>query len=179
MPRPKALSPNEAKRTLVHRFGPRVNRLRQIAVRFGLRPYRVWLVWFEWTGDQVGEGVEREFYREEILPTPEFTDNTRFLFLSAGATTEGEFMLRRVDPTLGELLLSGNLTPGTISGSPCPDERGGTGPVTFQILVREDGRSGDEEDLIHRWFTLSKEPFRKAGQLDWDIRLTRVDRQGT
>lgn len=173
MPRPKPLSPSEAKRTLVHRFGPRVNRLRQLAVRFGLNPYRVWLVWFQWTGEQIGEGERQEVRREEILPTPELTLNTRFMWMNAGRVEDGQFMLRRVDPTLGEALLSGKLHPGLVTGSPCPNEGGP--PTSFLFLVREDGRSGD--DVVERWFTLASMPYRRAGALDWDVQLTQVMHQ--
>ena len=173
MPRPKALSPAEAERTLVHRFGKRVNRLRQIAVRFGLRPYRVWMVWYQWTGDAVGEGTQEEVKREEILPTPDVVDSTKFLFLTGGKVDDGMMVMRKVDPTLGEMLLNGQLYAGDVPGSPCPDETTG-GPTQFYFLVKEDGRSPGV--VMERWFTLVGTPFRKAGQLDWDLTIQQVSR---
>lgn len=169
MPIPKPLSPSEASKTLVHRFGHRANRLRQLAVKFGLRPYRTFLVWFRWSGEEIGEGVETEYHREEILPTPKLQDATRYLWLTGGKIEDGIMILSKVNPLLGEAFLRGKLMPGQITGSPCPDEAGP--PTKFRILVVEDGRSGEvQED----WFTLVGKPFRQPGKLDWDIKIQRV-----
>lgn len=172
MPVPKALTPQQASRTFVHRFGAKANRLRQLATKFGLRPYRTFLVWFRWTGEEVGEGVEREVHRDEILPTPKVTDATRYMFLVAGKIDDGIMILSRVNPLLGEGLLSGRLHPGQITGSPCPDEAGP--PMSFRFMVKEDGRSSGEVE--EHWFTPVGMPFRMPGKLDWNIKIQQVSK---
>ena len=190
MPKPKALNPFEARQTFVHRFGKRVNRLRQIPVRFGLRPYRTFLVWFRWTGMRPGEGELEEIARREIIPTPTVTEAPHYLFMDVGRSNQGDMKLLRVDPTLDEQFLRGYLYSviggGGGSGNgpgneDCPND-GEVGytvddtghPLEFYYLIREDGRS--RGTIVDRWFILRGQPYREAGHLTWNVELERVDR---
>src|SRR5216684_4379078 len=74
MARIRLLTPAEARKTLVHKLAPTVDRLRQLSTNFGLASYRVFLTWTKWTGEERGEGNEGVFKRIEILPTPRVTN---------------------------------------------------------------------------------------------------------
>lgn len=169
MPTPKPLTPSQAKRTLVARFGPRVNRLRQLSTRFGLRPYRVFLVWYAWTGEEPGEGSYTEVKSIEILPTPQVSESTRYDIRDGGKVMTGTYSVRKVSPTLTEDLLRGQVYPTTEKELPRNLE-------FFYELV-EDGR-GDSEPL-RRKCKLDTPPFRLAGKLDWNLTLVHVDESNT
>lgn len=74
--RPAPLLPGAAVRTLAHRLSARVDRLRQLHTRFGLRSSRVFLVHTKSDGEERGEGTERVIRRVELLPTPLVMDST-------------------------------------------------------------------------------------------------------
>ena len=77
MPVPKPLGSSIAARsTLAARLSGKVDRLRQLNTRFGLRPNRVFLVWSEWSGVERGEGREAVITKVELLPTPQVSDLT-------------------------------------------------------------------------------------------------------
>ncbi len=76
---------------LVVRLVPVVDKIRQLYISFGLRPYRVFLVHVMWTGTQRGDGNEVEISRREILPTPRLLDMnaTSEILRAYGLTEEG------------------------------------------------------------------------------------------
>lgn len=181
-----ALSPEEAAKTLAHRFGPRVDRLRQLSTRFGLRPYRCFLVWTRWSGDERGEGGEVEVARIELLPTPlvDSLDQLALKAHSAGLLPEGSIRLREVSVNYSEDQLRGKLMP---QGVLTPDPPGTAeefdvrhrllAPATkakldFFYEVIEDGRSGDLPTRAK--YRVSGVPFRDAGKLQWTVVLTRA-----
>lgn len=189
MPDPKALTPFQARSTLVHRFGRRVDRLRQIPVKFGLRPYRTFLVWFRWSGLSVGEGDLDEIARVEILPTPELIQANTYLFMDVGRASEGTMKLLKVSPRLAErlllgdlyMVLGGNSGSGSGGAEDCPasndvgftvDAQGH--PLEFYYMAHEDGRSQGE--ILERWYRLQGQPYRVAGRLSWNVELMRIDR---
>src|SRR5690349_24199276 len=85
MPKPRPLTPSQARSSLAHRFTDRADRLRQLNTRFGLRSRRVFLVWTRFTGEERGEGKEQEIARVELLPTPRVTDATAVTRFGASA----------------------------------------------------------------------------------------------
>jgi hypothetical protein len=167
MPRVKALSPFEAKRTLVNRFGPRVDRLRQIATNFGLRPYRIWLVWDRYTGGEAGVGDCIEAMRIELIPTPvvKSMDGTMLQLMNAGMVPEGSVRITKISPRYTYDQLRGLWYPARHEDA-LPE---GT-PFFYEVV--EDGR-GDSTPVRHR-FRLLGLPHRDAGKLQWSLTLERV-----
>ena len=196
MPRPRPLSPEQAKRTLVHRFAPRADRLRQIAVRFGVRPYRVHLVWTRWSGRERGDGTESEVARIEVLPTPmvKNLDTVAYRFFSGGVLPVGSISVTRISALYTQDQLTGlavptpefaerNDPPRPRSADelpPKPSDVTLLEPLDFYWLVQEDGR-GDDPPVASK-FRLAAWPFRNASGLSWEVVLERVssdpDREG-
>jgi hypothetical protein len=181
MPRPKPLSTHQAGRTLVHRLGPRVDRIRQLETRFGLRPYRVFLVWTRSQGRDRGDGDTTVVARVEVLPTPRVTDLSAQARRpwSGGMLPEGTVRVDRITTRLTADHLSGLIIPaelgqgrGRLPGALV----GGTElvpaespQVDFFWEVVEDGR-GDDPARRAR-FRLFAEPFRDAGSVQWVVLL--------
>lgn len=167
MPRvPRLLTPQEASKTSAHRFAKRADGLRQIATRFGVRPYQVWLVWQGWTGDERGAGRVGELKRVALLPTPKLEDLSAVALdpRSGGVLPVGTVRLTRVSASLAADLLRGRAYP-NLGDEIGPD-------VEFFYEVREDGRAGDNP--IRERFRLAAEPMRRPGKVDWTILLERM-----
>lgn len=174
MPKPRPLTPSEAKQSLAQRMGGRVDRLRQFATKFGVRPYRVFLTWVKWSGTERGEGDESVFMRKEILPTPK-VDNLDTIALnpySAGTLPMGSVRVSRISVSFTEDELSGR-----ISGKDSIKDN-----LEFFYEIVEDGRG---DNPAHRQkYRLSAPPFRQAGKIHFVVVLDRIggddmDRDGT
>lgn len=177
MPKPRPLTPYEAQHSIAHRFTRIGDRLRQFNTKFGLRPYRVFLVWVKWDGAERGEGNEREIQRTEILPTPlvESLDSVTFSFFHAGTLPVGSIKVSQISAgVFTEDMLRGRMIPVAHEDS-VPE------PFDFFYEVYEDGR-GDPEPVRGRYRLLTT-PMRRAGKLDWNLMLERVspdpNRHGT
>lgn len=176
MPRIKALQPSEAKRTLVNRFGPRVDRLRQLATKFGLRPYRVFMVWSRFSGGEEGAGEKVILRREEIVPTPkvEGLDSTRFVMSHPGVIPEGTARLSQISIQYTSDHLRGLWIPEQHEDRIEPG-------YAFEYEIVEDGR-GDSQP-VRCLYRLSSQPERQAGKVGWVLTLERVsgdlERNGT
>jgi hypothetical protein len=183
VPTPKPLTPEQAKRTLAHRFGQRADRLRQLATRFGIRPQRCFLVWTRWSGKERGEGDETILLRVEILPTPRVTDSAALTRRpwSGGILPEGSQRVDRISVQFTQDNLSGRVMPTDLSN--CYPASGGPGtPVAgtrfdpksdpqtdfFYELV-EDGRGDDPAD--RQRFRVLGRPWRDAGGVNWAVML--------
>lgn len=165
MPRPRALNPSEAKRSLAHRFASRVDRLRQIETRLGMRPYRVVLVWSQFSGEERGEGDETVTLRREILPTPKVENMTakERKVMSAGLHEVGSIRISEVSMLLTADMLEGREVPEP--HKPIPDD------AEFFYEVFEDGR-GDNPAERGR-YRLSSAPYRDVENLGWTFVLER------
>lgn len=194
MPKPRPLSPTEAAHTLAHRLGPRVDRVRQIATKLGIRPYHVFLVWEKWSGEERGEGDENVIARLELLPTPkvESIDAISLRLYSAGVLPVGSIRVRRISTLYTQDQLTGlviptqaflkkNNPPTLTSASSLPAHKDHVDePYEFFWLIQEDGR-GDNPPL--QWkYRISSTPYRKAGGVHWEVILERIsednDRMG-
>jgi hypothetical protein len=169
MPKIGPLSPDQARGTLAHRLTRTADNLRQLATKFGIRPYRVFLVWTQWSGEERGEGDEKEVQRVEILPTPRITslDSVTFSLFSAGVLPVGSVRVDRISGrAFSNDLLSGIILPDGTHADHIPE------PFSFFYEVVEDGR-GDNPALRSK-FRLLSFPFRRAEQVDWTIMLERI-----
>lgn len=181
MPKIRALSPEEAKRTLAHRLSPLADRLNQLFTKFGIAPYRVFLTWTKWTGLERGEGDERLFRRIEILPTPELKslDAVSFSVFHAGTVPVGSVKLERIsnvtftaDILLGKAFPDDPLPFGEDAGEKHIPE-----PYEFFYEIVEDGR-GDDPPKRARFRPMNM-PLRRADQTDFTIMLERVSQDRT
>lgn len=195
MPFPRPLDPEQARHTLAHRLGRRVDRIRQFSTRFGLRPYRVSLVWTRWTGHERGQGTEREIPggRIEILPTPQVLniDGGIYSLMSGGTIPVGSVRVKRIstlytmDQLVGFAIPTDEFTeennpPRRSSAREQPPKPSVTDlpqPFDFHWEIREDGRGDDPSP---RWrFRLLSWPWRHAGGVEWQAMLERVSDDDT
>lgn len=165
---PSQLKPEQAKATFAHRFGRRADGLRQITTRFGLRPYNVWLVWGVWSGKERGAGTFKELKRIDVVPNPKIEDLSSISLdpRSAGILPVGSIRLSRISATFAADQLMGKWVP-TEPSDRLPDN------VEFFYEVQEDGRDGHAGARMR--FRPMSNPFRRAGKIDWQITLERID----
>lgn len=166
MPKPQPLIPQQARNTLANRFVGLADRLRQLNTRFGIRPYRVFLVWTLASGEERGEGEERVTLRHEILPTPKLDDMSAVARspYAAGTLPVGSVRVSEITQTLTADMLTGKLMP---DGRKVDD----SGPMNFWWEVVEDGRG---DDPAERWrFRMAAEPYRQPGRVQWSVLLER------
>jgi hypothetical protein len=184
MPRPLPLpSPTAARKTLVHRFAARADRLRQLYTRFGMRSRRVFLVWTVAAGEERGAGSESVIARRELLPTPKVSDATGITRrpISIGEIPDGSVRLEQVSAgAYTEDNLRGKSIPQDYAqGMPQPgssQQLGGTDgnplvvqPFDFFYEIVEDGR-GDDPAARSR-FRLLASPWRNESGMYWGIYL--------
>jgi hypothetical protein len=176
MSRIRALSPERARRTLANRLAPVGDRVRQIATRLGVRPYRVFLTWTQWTGPERGEGTENLYARLEILPTPrvQSLDKLAFSLYHAGTITVGSVQVDRISLVqFTEDVLRGKSFPNNpLPFGENPQEKHIPQPYEFFWEIVEDGR-GDDPPKRER-FRLMNRPMRQAGKLQWVCWLERT-----
>src|ERR1700722_5033736 len=200
MARIRALSPEQAKRTLANKLGGLTDRVRQLATNFGVRPYRVFLRWTQWTGTERGEGQENVILTIEILSTPRLTnlDSLSFSFWHAGQIPVGSVRLDRIsvasftsDILLGKAFPNtailerykecGMIPPAPPLVAPLPgmDPREPHIPEPYEFFyeIVEDGR-GDNPAKRAK-FRPMNQTMRRAGKVDWTIMLERVSQDRT
>lgn len=124
-------------RSLAVDLRPLVDELRAMHSEFGLRPYRVFLVWGRWSGGARGEGQLQVRDREEILPTPlvEGMDGVSQFVRPVGLTEEGGARVKEISAAWTEDLLVG-LRDGYVDESP-PFQRTMQRDAEFWWEVRE------------------------------------------
>lgn len=186
MPRPRPLSPGEAGRTLAHRFSRVGDRLRQLNTKFGIRPYRVELVWTRWSGAERGEGREEPLARVELLPTPRVRNldtSIQYRIMGGGFLPSGTLLVQEISALYTQDQLSGLAIPdGCVQDPPTlrsahqlppkPSETSLPEPFDFYWEVREDGRGDDPAERAR--FRLAAWPWRNAGNVQWEVMLERV-----
>lgn len=147
-----------------------VDCIRQIPVELGARPYRVFLIWTRWSGEERGEGVESLIREEEILPVPKIQEmaSVQLQLLDIGMDEQGSLQVSQISPRYTENQLLGRN----------PDGSGIADNETFSWEVRLD--KGDVSDLKkRRRFMVKGVPSFKAESLQWSVNLIRAgsDRQ--
>lgn len=165
MPTPKPLLPQQAANTLAHRFTQRADRLRQLNTRFGIRPYRVFLVYRKDQGEEFGTGNTRVVSRVEILPAPKVRPNLTRALMSGGIVPMGAVELTEVSAryTHDELIGRSHPVDGEITLDP---------PWEFHYEVVEDGRDGSVP--APQYYRPLGEPVREAGNVQWKLTLAPV-----
>ena len=169
MPRPRPLNPFEAHRTLANRLTGQVDRLRQFSTKFGLRPYRVFLVWTRFDGEERGEGTERLLAKVEILPTPKVGELTSLqnLGFSAGSLSTGSLRVDNISSGFTLAQLTGLQVPGQGQQADMPAD------VDFFYELVEDGRGGDRPVPLR--MRLAAQPVRLPGNVSWTVVLEKQE----
>ena len=182
MPRVRPLNPGEASRTLANRLGGRVDRLRQLETRFGLRARRVFLTHTVFDGEERGEGNERVISRAELLPTPRVTDASAVNLRpwSGGVLPEGSIRVDQISiarytldvltgARFAEGLFAGQLVHRATPVSGSSEDPRIWRQVLFFYEIVEDGR-GDNPAYRER-FRLLGVPWRAEGQFGFGVLL--------
>lgn len=197
----KPLFPHEVNDTVTECLIEAADCIRQIATDFGLRPYRVFLVWIEWTADENDDGFIRDeeldlddkevgvgrpvlLQEIEILPTP----LVRVAGISkrqdaVGLTESGSISITEISARFREDVLMGLLPQYRHEEYPETLRKG----VEFFWEIREDRPTGyvsqgyvgcpDRQDLesVRRRFHVAGTPNREADNFQWVVQLTRAD----
>lgn len=154
------------------RLVPVADRLRDIRVRFGLRPYLIRMIRTKWSGGARGAGVETVTDVHEILPVPKLIslDSLQEIASVVGADEVGSVILSEISGRYTEEILKGQ----NPDGAPlATDER-----LYYEVeFIKPDGTPGDK-----RRFNLKGIPTYEAEKMQWVIRLDKArdgrDRQG-
>lgn len=161
----QALEDFKYKDSLVGELFGCVDAIRQIATDLGARPYRVFLVWTLWSGEERGEGVESIVREEEILPVPKVAElsGIQLQLLDIGLDEQGAVQISQISPRYTENQLLGRKQDGS----------GVAKNETFSWEVRLD--KGDMSDLKRRRrFMIKGVPSFKADSLMWSVNLIRA-----
>lgn len=166
MTKPRILSPSEAKNSLAARLGRVVDRVRQVDVRLGNRPYNVFLVWTKWNGDERGEGIQEVVCRCPIVPTPVVKDLTNLALspFGAGVLPVGSVRVTEVSASYSLEVLFGRIIPDR------PEDRV-PHPYDFFYEVVEDGRH--ESAPLRGRYRLLSTPHLDAANQQWVMVLER------
>lgn len=156
-----------------------IDRARQVGTKIGLRSRRVFLVWTQWSGPEIGTGDEVELARMELLPTPRVVgiDAVAFQSMSAGVLPEGSIKVDCVSVRYTEDQLRGYVVP---VGPCCPVMLDWNPPPpngSFFYEVVEDGR-GDAEPVRQK-YRLSSQAWRREGRISWSFTLERISEDAT
>jgi hypothetical protein len=184
---PRPLSPTQARASLAQRLGRVADRARQVATRLGGRPYRCWLTWTKWTGDERGQGNEINLARAEILPTPlvKSLDSVSFSIFHAGVVPAGSFKVEEISvASFSEDNLRGLAIPRVpwlevCCPGPVPSvadlattaEATVQQPFDFFWEVVEDGRTNPVPE--RKRFRLLSNPTLRAEDAMWTVLLER------
>ncbi len=101
--------------TLASRLVTVADRVRNLKAKFGIRPYRVWMIHAYWTGRKRGDGELVIASRRELLPVPRVRDidSVRRVLRSTGLTEEGDIVIDEISAKYAEDDLTGR-TPDNI-----------------------------------------------------------------
>lgn len=170
MNNPRGITPNrdpavhplsQPSRSLVEELAPIADEMRQLLTDFGLRPYRVFSVVVAWSGKAIGRGNALVVSEQELLPTPLVDlSPVRTEVKTAGRVEEGDATLRQVSARYTEADLEV-----LFCRHPLPP-----GHEAF-VEVRIDARDG--ADTKRRRFVVRGAPYRRAGDFEWTVKLSR------
>lgn len=195
MSRPHPLKPGQVGRTLADRLIPLADSVRQLYTDFGLRPYRIFLVWIEWKPegavlggqldfDEVGAGEPTLVREIELLPTPRVElGGVGKDFDAVGTTERGSVGVSEISESYSEDQLTGLLNEFRDPKYPDTLRQG----IDFFWEIREErppqglGRqfgpcdSSGGYQTVRRRFHVSGVPVRQADRFQWFVSLIRAD----
>jgi len=154
----------QSSQTLARKLIPIVDSIRDLATKFGTRPYKVRVVRARWSSGQRGVGtpvIERAL---DILPTPLLQDMSGIteIVQSVGLDEIGGVSVSEISGRFTDEELRFCQPDGTPLG---PDEE-----VWYEIeFPRPDGKPGDL-----RRFYMNAAPMYFASRMQWTIRLEKA-----
>lgn len=169
-PKFSQLNGMDLSKTLGRKLIDTVDRLRDIPVRFGLRPYEVSIIRTRWTGGERGVGYEAVISETPILPTPLITslDGVQRIVNIVGLDEIGTVKLEQVSGRFAEGFLSGT----DDNGNPQdPDTQ-----FYFEVKFPTPGTISN--GAPRRRFFPASAPSYDASKFQWSLTLERshVDR---
>lgn len=184
-----------ARRTLSTRLQSLADTGRGIHARFGMRAYRVFLVWLWWEAGEQGVGRAQVARRVELTPIPRVADMTSITFspVNAGVLPVGSMRIDQISGRYSAEHLAGLAIPclPTTPASRLAAMRGGTyndpppkedalateslpPNVEFFYEIVEDGRTARKgEEPRRERYRLFSRPFRRADKNDWIVVVER------
>jgi hypothetical protein len=152
--------------TLIRKLVPTVDKLRDLATKFGIRPYEVHVIRTRWSGGERGVGEEYIVQDVMILPTPKVSDLTglNIQIESIGSIEAGSLRITQISMAYTEDQLSGKDS----NGNPPGDEE----QVYYEIYIP--GSDGTLANGVRRRFTIISAPTLKAGSVQWQVMLGRT-----
>lgn len=166
----RPLRAHEAPRTLVSSLIPVVDQIRQLYTGFGMRPYRVYLVYVEWPSGNRGVGAPQEVARVELTPTPNIRslDSTQQVLEATGMAEEGSISIDQISARYSEDDLLGK-TPLALNPA---DPRTKRKAVQFFWEVVEDRTASAPKR--RRYHPSGVPSLNKAGY-SWSVNLVKQD----
>ena len=145
--------------TLAHRMIRVADRMRDLRVRFGLRPYVVHMVRTRWSSGVRGKGPEITISDDVLLPVPLISDLTGLALTADAAIFNevGSLVLSEVSGQYSENMLRGRGS----KGEPIPDDE------SFWYEVELVGAESAER----RRFSIRSAPTYQASRFQWVITL--------
>lgn len=156
--------------TLAGRLVAVADKVRNLKTRFGIRPYRVFMVHAYWTGSKRGAGEPVIASRRELLPVPRVRDfnSVRRNLRATGLVEEGDLVIDEISAKYAEDDLTGR-TPDNID----PEiPRTSLKTVEFWFEV-EENRPTSPNPPIRRFSPPVATPHLSRDGLQWIIILTK------
>jgi hypothetical protein len=158
------LAPHEVQGTVFNRMVPVVDTLRDLLTKpFGMRAYKVVLVWTRWSGGRRGDGVEEVLREEVLLPTPALRLNgVRVTAEMIGAHENGQVIVQEISPRYTEAQLTGC----DETGEPVPEDQN----FYWELVpIVPPGVAAPR-----RRFLLAAPPDRNNENFEWVVKLVRA-----
>lgn len=161
--------PARMPQTLAGRLVPVADKLRNLKARFGIRPYRVFMVHATWTGGKRGVGNQVITSRREILPVPRVReiDSVARALRATGLTEEGDLVIDEISAKFAEDDLTGR-TPDLVNPENLRTSRS---DVEFWYEVQEARASAPT--VIRRFSPPVRTPSLSRDGLQWKVTLTK------
>lgn len=148
--------------TLAAHLGPVVDCVRNFNTQFGLRPYRVQLIWTQWSGGERGAGVEDVLRCYPVTPTPLVMDmsQVRQSLRPVGSFEDGTVRVTEISTKFNEDMLVGKW-----DGQDVPAD---------QSFYWEIWYPRTREESLRRRFMPTNVPMLFADKFQWIIDLRKV-----
>ena len=159
------VTPEQIQTTLVASLTGVVDSITDLYTQFGVRQYRISLVWTRWVGGERGVGQEIVLKECPILPTPSISDliNIETQVLSIGTQEVGELTVDEISPRYNEDLLRGQDIV-VRRGDPLPDD------ISFYYEITFPTPGGAQR----RRFVPNSAPNKAPDDFAWSIKLVRA-----
>lgn len=156
--------------TLAGRLVSTVDKIRNLNAKFGIRPYRVFLVHVVWTGGKRGIGNKEVRSRIELLPVPRVRniDSVSRNLRVTGLTEEGDLVIDEISAKYAEDDLTGK----TVDLRDPDQPRTSRPDVEFFYEV-EESRPTSPRPLIRRFSAPIKAPTLSRDGFQWRVTLTK------